>query len=301
MKVRIGVGLGVRTRLNDHGYAQVVDALERLRFDSLWLSERLGGEAPDPLVAMAFAAGRTTRLKFGMSVMVLPGRNPVVLAKELATLDRMSGGRLLPAFGLGVADPHEQQAFGVERSQRARIFDEAIEVLRGCWADAPLTHHGEHFHYDDLRVQPKPAQRHIDIWLGGIAPSELRRVGRLADGWLPSFVTPEDAARGREVIEATLREHGRQIDDDHYGVLVPYSLGPVPEPLLAGLAQRRPDLADPSVLVPCGWDALMATIERFVAVGTSKFVVLPITEPTSPEAWVEHLEAAAPVLSARQT
>jgi alkanesulfonate monooxygenase SsuD/methylene tetrahydromethanopterin reductase-like flavin-dependent oxidoreductase (luciferase family) len=174
-------------------------------------------------------------------------------------------------------------------------------VLRGCWADAPLTHHGEHFHYDDLRVQPKPAQRHIDIWLGGIAPSELRRVGRLADGWLPSFVTPEDAARGREVIEATLREHGRQIDDDHYGVLVPYSLGPVPEPLLAGLAQRRPDLADPSVLVPCGWDALMATIERFVAVGTSKFVVLPITEPTSPEAWVEHLEAAAPVLSARQT
>lgn len=301
MKVRIGVGLGVRTRLNDEGFALVVDALERLRYDSLWLSERLGGEAPDPLVAMAFAAGRTTKLKFGMSVMVLPGRNPVVLAKELATLDRMSGGRLLPAFGLGVADPHEQQAFGVERSQRARIFDEAIAVLRGCWAPDDLTFLGEHFRYEGLRVQPKPAQHHVDIWLGGIAPSELRRVGRLADGWLPSFVTPDDAARGREAIEVTLREHDREIDPEHYGVLIPYALGPVPEPLLAGLAKRRPDLADPGVLVPNGWEALMDTIERFVAVGTSKFVVLPLTEPESPDAWVEHLETAAPILLSRQT
>lgn len=301
MKVRIGVGFGVRTKLNDGGFAEVVDALEALRFDSLWLSERIGGEAPDPLVAMAFAAGRTKKLKFGMSVMVLPGRNPVVLAKELATLDRMSGGRLLPAFGLGVADPHEQQAFGVERGARAKLFDEAIQVLRGCWAEGTLTHHGDHFHYDDLRVLPKPRQHHVDIWLGGIAPSELRRVGRLADGWLPSFVTPDDAARGREAIEATLAEHGRTIDEDHYGVLIPYADGPLPDALLAGLAARRPDMADPAALVPNGWDALTDTIDRFVAVGTTKFVVLPIVEPASPDAWVAHLEALAPIVAARQT
>ncbi len=301
MKVRIGYGFGVRTRLNDSGFGDVVDALEALRFDSLWLSERIGGEAPDPLVAMAFAAGRTTRLKLGMSVMVLPGRNPVVLAKELATLDRMSNGRLLPAFGLGVADPHEQQAFGVDRSARAKLFDESIGVLRGCWADEPFTHHGAHFAYDDLRVQPKPLQHHVDIWLGGIAPSELRRVGRLADGWLPSFVTPDDVARGREVIEATLADHGRTIDDDHYGALVPYSMGPVPDAVLAGLAQRRPDLADPSELVPQGFEALIRLIDRFVAVGTTKFVILPLVEPGSPAEWIAHLEAAAPVVLARQT
>jgi probable F420-dependent oxidoreductase len=301
MKVRIGFGLGVRTKLNDGGFAQVVDALERLRFDSLWFSERIGGEAPDPLVAMAFAAGRTTRLKLGTSVMVLPGRNPVVLAKELATLDRMSGGRLLPAFGLGVADPHEQQAFGVERPARAKLFDEAIQVLRGCWAEGSLTHHGEHFHYDDLRVLPKPHQHHVDIWLGGIAPSELRRVGRIADGWLPSFVTPDDAARGREVIEASLTEHGRTIEDDHYGALIPYALGPLPDALVAGLAQRRPDLDDPAILVPQGWDALMSTIDQFVAVGTSKFVILPIVEPATPDEWVSHLEDAAPIVLPRQT
>jgi probable F420-dependent oxidoreductase len=300
MKVRIGFGFGVRTKLNDSGFAEVVDALETLRFDSLWLSERIGGEAPDPLVGMAFAAGRTKQLKFGMSVMVLPGRNPVVLAKELATLDRLSGGRLLPAFGLGVADEHEQQAFGVERGARAKLFDESIAVLRGCWADGSLTHHGEHFHYDDLRVLPKPLQHRVDIWLGGIAPSELRRVGRLADGWLPSFVTPDDAARGREAIEVSLAEHRRSIDDDHYGALIPYALGPLPDGLLHGLAKRRPDLDDPSVLVPQGWDALIATIDRFVAVGTSKFVILPIVEPSTPAEWVAHLEAAAPIVLARQ-
>ncbi len=301
MKVRIGYGFGVRTKLNDAGFATVVDALERLQFDSLWLSERLGGEAPDPLVAMSFAAGRTTKLKFGMSVMVLPGRNPVVLAKELATLDRLSQGRVLPAFGLGVADAHEQQAFGVERSERAAWFDESMAVLRACWSGEPVTHHGTRYHYDNLRVLPHPHQQHLDVWLGGIAPSELRRVGRLADGWLPSFVTPDDAARGREVIERTAVEHGRAIDDDHYGALIPYANGDVPEALLAGLAKRRPDLDDPSVLVPADWDALMATIDAFVAVGTTKFVILPLVEPANPEAWVEHLELAAPIVLARQT
>jgi probable F420-dependent oxidoreductase len=299
--VRIGYAFGTRTRLNDHGFATVVDALERLGFDSLWLSERIGGAAPDPLVGMAFAAGRTTRLKFGMSVMVLPGRNPIVLAKELATLDRLSNGRLLPAFGLGVADPHEQQAFGVERAARAKLFDESLAVLRGAWAEGTLTHHGDHFHYDELRVMPKPLQAHLDVWLGGIAPSELRRVGRLADGWLPSFVTPDDAARGRVQIEASLAEHGRSIDADHYGALIAYSTGPVSPAVFEPLAKRRPDLADPAVLVPQGWDALMVTIDRFVAVGTTKFVILPIDEPATPEAWVEHLEEAAPLVLARQT
>src|SRR4029077_20229033 len=103
--------------------------LGRLHFDSLWLSERIGGEAPDPLVGMAFAAGRTTHLKFGMSVMVLPGRNPIVLAKDVRTLERLSSGRRRRAFVLAVADPHEQQAFGVERTERAKIFNEALAVL----------------------------------------------------------------------------------------------------------------------------------------------------------------------------
>ena len=301
MKVRVGYGFGVRTTLNDDGFGRVVDALESLRFDSLWLSERIGGEAPDPLVGMAYAAGRTERLKFGMSVMVLPGRNPVVLAKELATLDRLSNGRLLPAFGLGVADPHEQQAFGVAREERAKRFDEALQVLRACWTEESVTHHGNFFRYDDLRVLPKPVQSPPDVWLGGIAPSELKRVGRLADGWLPSFVTPDDVARGKSTVEEVAAAHGRTIDSEHYGALVPYSHEPLPDALVRGLAARRPDLADPESLVPRGWSELADTIARFVEVGFSKFVVLPIVEPASAGAWVDHLEAAAERLLPLQT
>lgn len=302
MKVRVGYGLGARSTTNDQArFATVVDELERLGFDSLWLSERIAADGPDPVVGMAFAVARTTRLKVGMSVMVLPGRNPVVLAKELATLDRLSNGRLLPAFGLGVADPVEQQAFGVARNERAAWFDESMAVLRAAWTGEPFTHHGDRYHYDDLTILPAPRQQHLDVWLGGIAPAELRRVGRLGDGWLPSFVLPDDAARGREVIEENLALHGRTIDDDHYGALVPYSMGPVPPAVLAGLAKRRPDLADPSVLVPQGWDQLMAMLEQFVRVGTTKFVILPLVEPGSPEAWVAHLEEAAPIVLAAQT
>ena len=294
MKVRIGFGLGTSTDLHGPSFGTVVDTLEELDFDSLWLSERISGPAPDPTVAMAFGAGRTTKLKFGMSVMVLPGRNPVVLAKELATLATMSGGRLLPAFGLGAVDPVEQQAFGVERAERAKRFDEMLTVMRKCWTGQPFSHHGERYDYDEVTVLPAP--KRMDVWLGGIAPSELRRVGRVADGWLPSFVTPDDAAAGRETIEAVCAEHDREIEDDHYGVLIPYSFGPIPDRLSRLLAKRRPDLSDPKELVPCSWDELVSMIGRFVDVGTSKFVVLPLAEPDGADGWVQHLHEAAEVL-----
>lgn len=301
MKVRIGYGLGVRTQLNDAKFLKVVDTLEKLRFDSLWLSERLGGEAPDPLVAMSMAAARTTKLKFGMSVMVLPGRNPIVLAKELATLDRMSHGRLLPAFGLGVADPQEQQAFGVERAQRAKIFNEALAVVRSCWMDESVTFHGDYFHYENLRVQPKPFQQPPEVWLGGIAESELKRVGRLADGWLPSFVTPHDAQIGWATITDIAEQHQREIDPEHFGVLIPYSMNEAPPQVLAGLKARRPDLEDISVIVPQGWQQLARNIEQFIAVGASKFVIIPLVEPSSVNEWNDHLADAAHHLMPLQT
>ncbi|HEV7720566.1 MAG TPA: LLM class flavin-dependent oxidoreductase, partial [Iamia sp.] len=92
MKIRIGVGLGTHTLANTQDtFVPYVRDVERLGFDSLWLSERLTGDAPDPLVALAVAAGATTKLKLGTGVLVVPGRNPVVLAKEMASLDRLSG------------------------------------------------------------------------------------------------------------------------------------------------------------------------------------------------------------------
>ncbi|HEY9555697.1 MAG TPA: LLM class flavin-dependent oxidoreductase, partial [Acidimicrobiales bacterium] len=179
MKVRIGYGLGTRASSDPERFAAMVDALEDLRFDSLWLSERVTGDSPDPVVALAVAAGRTQRLKLGFSVLVLPGRNPMLLAKELATLDRLSAGRLLPAFGLGAVDPGEQQAFGVERTERAARFDESLGLLRRFWDGEVVDHDGRFHRYEGARVQPLPAQDRLEVWLGGIAPSELRRCGRL--------------------------------------------------------------------------------------------------------------------------
>lgn len=296
MKIRVGFGLGVRTRLNDTSFLDVVDALEDMRYDSLWVSERIGSECPDPVVAMSVAAARTKKMKFGMSVMVLPGRNPVLLAKQLATLDRMSNGRLLPAFGLGVADAAEQRAFGVERGERAKMFDEALEVMRKCWLDDEVNHEGKWFSLQGLRVEPKPKQQPPDVWLGGIAPSELKRVGRSGDGWLPSFVMPDEAATGWHTINAHAADLGRTIEDEHFGVLIPYRFGPLPDALAAGLAARRPDLTDAGVLIPNGWDELVTRIKDFIAVGASKFVVLPLVEPAGSDAWIRHLEEAADVV-----
>jgi probable F420-dependent oxidoreductase len=280
LKVRIGFGLGTRTALDAEPFAQLVDALERLGFDSLWLSERITGPAPDPLVGLAVAAGRTRKLKLGTSVMVLPGRNPVLVAKEWASLDRLSGGRTLPAFGLGIADPAEQQAFGVERGERAAWFDEALPLIRRFWTEESVDHDGPRFTFRDLKVRPKPVQSPPDVWLGGLAPSELRRVGRLGDGWLPSFCTAEEAARGRETIEEAAGTAGRSLDAEHYGALLFYARTGVPDGLARIVAARRPGL-DAAEIVAVGIPALRAAVDRFCAVGFSKFVVVPLEDPPS--------------------
>ncbi|MSW30099.1 MAG: TIGR03619 family F420-dependent LLM class oxidoreductase, partial [Actinobacteria bacterium] len=195
IKVRVGIGLGTLSgAASPDRFASIVDRCESLGFDSLWMSERIGAETPDPMIALAIAAGRTTRMKLGTSVLVLPGRNPIILAKEMATLDALSGGRFLPAVGLGAVDPPEQRAFGVERRERGRRHDEALALMRACWTGEVISHHGEFFSVDDVQVLPRPTQSRLDVWLGGIAPSELRRVGRVGDGWLPSFCSPADVA-----------------------------------------------------------------------------------------------------------
>ena len=270
-------------------FGAVVDGLEGLGFDSLWVAERAGGPALDPVVAMTFAAARTTRLKFGPSVMVLPGRNPVLLAKTMASLDRISNGRLLPAFGLGVADTAEHQAFGVARMDRAAWFNEALPLMRRLWTEDVVEHHGPRFHLDAARVDIKPVQQPLDVWMGGIAPSELRRVGRLSDGWLPSFVTPDDVRDGIATVKQHAEEAEREIDPEHYGALLAYTDGPLPDRFLELMKLRQPDKS-PGDLVASSRQELRPKIEAFIETGASKFVVMPLGEPPN---WEEEIEALA--------
>jgi len=295
MKIRIGVGAAGASSTPD-ALAELVTGLDDLGFDSLWLSERVSGDAPDPIIGLSVAAGRTKKLKLGTSVQVLPGRNPALLAKELASLDVLSGGRLLPGFGLGVVNPAEQQAFGVAREDRSAWFDEALPLVRRLWTEDAVDHDGPRFHYEGLRVLPKPVQQPPDVWLGGRAPGELRRVGRLGDGWLASFSTPAVCADGRPVIEAAAAEAGRAIDPEHFGAMVFYSQGEVPEPIKALIASRNPE-ADPDELVPSTVDALERQVEQYVERDFSKLVLVPLQEPND---WRAELEPLAERILALQ-
>jgi probable F420-dependent oxidoreductase len=296
VKVRIGYGLGNLRPLSGDALGSLAESLESHGFDSLWLSERISGPAPDPVLALTYAAARTSRIKLGSSVSVLPGRSPALVAKEWATLDVLSGGRALPAFGLGIAHPIEQQAFGVARTDRASIFDEALPLVRRLWTEEAVDHDGRWFHYEGMRVLPKPAHP-LDVWLGGRGPKELRRVGRLGDGWLASFSTPEQCKAGRVAIEEAADAEQREIDPEHFGAMLLYTHDDVPAAFIEAIKTRNPDVA-PDELIGQGWDGVRALCERYVAVGFSKLVLVPLSEPVN---WNEELVAGAQAVLTLQT
>jgi probable F420-dependent oxidoreductase len=301
VKVRIGLGLGVGGLRDDARFGDLVDALEGNGFDSLWLSERVMGDAPDPLVGLAYAAGRTQRIKLGTSVQVLPGRNPALLAKAWASLDRLSGGRALPAFGLGNPLAAEHQAFAVTREERAPIFDEALPLIRRLWAEDRVDHDGPHFAYEALSVNPKPAQARMDVWLGGRAKSELRRCGRLGDGWLASFLTPTECAEKRPIIEEAAAAAGRSVDPEHYGAMVLYAPVEIPDELRTRFSAFRPE-AEPTELVAVGPDALRARLAAYADVDFSKLVIVPLAEPTTDHGgWETELTGLADAVLDLQT
>jgi probable F420-dependent oxidoreductase len=279
VKVRIGIGSIPLADGPGPGpeLAELVDELEARGVDSLWLADQASAPSIDPLVGMGFAVSRTRTLKVGGGVIVLPGRNPALVAAQLASLAALASRRILPAFGVRPAIAAERQLFPAPDGDRAALFDEAFAVVRRLLAEPRVTHHGRFFHLDDVSVAPLPP-RPLDIWLGGRAPAGLRRVGRLADGWLGSLVTPEEAADARALIERAAAEAGREIEDDHYGTNIAVLLPGTSEADAAAARERitrvRAD-ADPTVLVPQGWDEARDLVRRFVDVGLTKFVVRP--------------------------
>ncbi|WP_308252285.1 TIGR03854 family LLM class F420-dependent oxidoreductase [Pseudonocardia sp. KRD291] len=277
MKVRIGIGsVGLRPEDPGAEFDEFVDALESRGIDSLWLPDLVSAGGVDAVTGMAWAAARTRSLKVGTGVIVLPGRNPAVLASQLATLAVLAPKRILPAFGVRAATPAERQLYPVD-GVRAEVFEEALVVLRRLLCEPEVTHHGTHFTLDGASVNPRPA-RPLDLWLGGRAEVGLRRVGRLADGWLGSFLTPDEAARARVTISDAAREAGREIEEDHYGTNVTLVLPGTSEDRVTAMlrrsAEQRPDV-DPEQLLARGWDGARTRIRQFVEGGLTKFVVRP--------------------------
>lgn len=278
MKVRVGFGPGTTAAMGmgAETFWSILDTVEELRWDSIWFSERITGDLFDPIAAMSALAGRTKRIKFGTSVLALPERNPVLLAKQLATIDVLSGGRLIPAFGLGA------EAIQFDPAERAARTEESVALMKRLWTDDNVTHEGQYFRVRGVSVHPRPIQKpHPDVWFGGHSKPALRRVARLGEGWLPSFVAAAEYRGKADVIRSLASEAGREIDNEHYGALVPYVPESVasPDVVLAAVAARRPGVDPNELIVTEGVKALRARLESFIEQGASKFVVVPALPP----------------------
>lgn len=231
--MRVGFGLP------QHGGAARPDGLitiarraEALGYNSLWVWERLlapvrprapypigDGTHPDvfrsvldPLETLAFVAGHTSRVTLGTSVLNLPWYNPALLARQLTTLDVLSGGRLRVGFGVGWL-PEEFEAVGVPWAGRGKRADEALRVLKAIWTTDPVEFHGEHYQIPRSFVGPKPVQKpHPPIYMGAFVPAAMRRIAREANGWTPVGVPLAAVPEMFGAIKAMAREAGRDPD-----------------------------------------------------------------------------------------
>ncbi|WP_094293698.1 TIGR03854 family LLM class F420-dependent oxidoreductase [Mycobacterium neumannii] len=271
MKIRFGIGLGAD--IGPQQLPDIVDQLEDTGVDSLWFSELVYSEAVDPFVGMAFALARTRSLKVGTSVAVLPGRHPVLVAKQLASLAALAPKRVLPVFGLRSAIAAEREIFVVPDGARAAVFDEALRLLRAVLEHDDVSFDGDYYTVSSAAVAPRPVKP-LDIWLGGSAPAAFGRIGRLGDGWLGSFVTPAEARRAREAIQRAAEDAGREVEPDHFGINLAVADGAASPQMLAAISRRRPDV-DPSELIAGGWPQLHRQLDAYLDAGLTKFVIRP--------------------------
>ena len=202
---------------------------EELGFESLWYAEHpavpvqsdspfpaTGGEIPwtyshftDPYIALARASGATSTIKLGTGITLVPERNPILLAKEIASLDRFSGGRFL--FGIGTGWLREEtEIFGGDFEHRWTQTREALEVMKELWTKDEAEYHGKYYNFPPVKSYPKPAQQpHPPIIVGGHARNVLRRIVAHADGWLPNRITPAELEDSRKRLDAMAEEAGR--------------------------------------------------------------------------------------------
>jgi probable F420-dependent oxidoreductase len=281
-KIRGGLGIAAFPFDAPRDLFAFAERCERWGVDSLWQTDRLHGENGqlEALATMAALAGCTERIKFGMNAVVASLRDPLLLAKQCATIDYLSRGRLLPVFGVGVEADPVWKATGRDPAARGRLADEALEIAQRLWRGEAVHFEGKHFRYEGARIAPLPVQQPLPCWIGGSSSAAIRRTARLGTGWLGGLAKPDEVARTIAGIHAELARTGRTIDPDHYGATV---LCRPEEDTDAVLARAREYLdagATKLVLIPLarGTAAFLALAERIAG------DVLPALESRSPSA-----------------
>ena len=279
-RVAVGVGWMELPFTDAAGYWRWVDLCEAGGVDSVWQTDRLISKAPilECVAAMAALAGRTRRLKFGMNVVSLALREPVLLAKQLATIDFLSGGRLLPGFGIGSPLGPEWDAMRIDTATRGRRTDEALAVIRRLWTEQQVDTEGRFITLRGASIAPRPVQPELPMWIGGASEAAVRRTARYGTGWQAGPETPAEVAQVVAAIKAALIEEGRSIDNDHYGAAFPYRFGRPTDPGVQALmaAYRKRTGSDPAAYFAIGdADVIVQRIAEYVAAGASKFILRP--------------------------
>ena len=197
-------------------------------------------------------------------------------------MDVLSKGRIVPVFGLGSPLPSEHEIFDVNPKERGKRTDEATQLMVKLWTEDDVTFEGRFFKVSNFTLRPKPVQQpHPDVWFGGHSEAACKRVGRVGTGWLPSFVAPSEYKAKVDLIKEEAARNGREIEEDHYGALVPYVPDDADEGVLdtvrSVLKLRRNDGVDVNdILATDGSADLRAKLEAFVDQGATKFVVVPV-------------------------
>jgi probable F420-dependent oxidoreductase len=204
------------------GAARVARLAEQLGYDSLWAGEHVVVPSPrvppspmepdepilDPLVALAHLAAHTERVRLGTGVIILPQRNPVVLAKQVASLDVLSGGRLILGIGVAYLEP-EMTAIGVPMEGRGARADEYLAAMRSLWEDEAPAYHGKHVDFEGVDSHPRPLQRPLPVVVGGHTERAFLRAARHADGWYGFLIGLRAMAEHREGLRAAAERAGR--------------------------------------------------------------------------------------------
>jgi len=274
MAVRIGVGMGRWVFEDQRGFRRWLDACEAGRIDSVWQSDQVVSDSvsPEPMTLLSVIAGATERLKIGTNAVVLGFRDPVTFARQCASLDQLSGGRLLPVVGVGAGGSPAWRALGRSPKGRGARANEALEVITRLWSGERGRFDGEHYQLDGATISPRPFQDPLPLWIGGSSEAAVRRTARFGTGWLGGLETPEAAKQTVVAIRKEADAIGRRIPDDHYGATFLYKLTP------KGSSEDVDLLPDPLARAAVAGDAeaIIERIRDYVSGGITKFVAVPL-------------------------
>ena len=283
MTIRAGFGIANFPFDAPRSWFEWVQLLERYKVDSVWQTDRLVSKDPylETISVMATLAGCTEKIKFGMNAIVAPLRDPLILAKQCATIDFLSNGRLLPMFGVGYPNAAEWRATGADSGTRGARSTEIFQLLARLWSEDSVTFDGKFFHYRDACINPRPIQQPLPLWIGGNADAALKRTARLGSGWIGGITTPEQVSHAITTIKTEAAALGRSIDPDHFGTTLAYRIGSVHDPVVSSFPLvRRAGIGDEIDLRPLlaigSVQDIIKRIDAYKAAGATKFVLLPI-------------------------